>query len=144
MARQTCKEQIDKYKKKVAILQTRPTKLSEFAAQVESVLVLQAEAKEMKEQSQKVEQMYSLLTDNDVKVHSDDMLLLGDLHSFQQDYAEELDAAKNFKSHRMAEMTGQLDGQVAELNKRAFDEIKQFETANGSTVSTMQLGNLSE
>jgi len=116
LARAKCKEQLNKYKGRIARLTQRPQHLKEFAGQVEAVDALRSQEKLLFKHTQMVEQMYQLLGHYDVKIASEELVQLDELRSFQSHYVDEMESANVCREESMREMTGQLDMNIARLD----------------------------
>ncbi|CAN0541854.1 unnamed protein product, partial [Ectocarpus sp. 12 AP-2014] len=116
LARSKCKEQLEKYKSRLATVAQKPTHLKDFAGYVEQLEALKSQEKAITRNAQVVEQMYALLAQYDVKAPSEDMVQVDDLRTIQAQYQESMESARDEKEKRMPDMVRDLDTNIARLN----------------------------
>eukprot|EP00752_Nemacystus_decipiens_P017827 g15983.t1 len=116
LARSKCKEQLEKYKSRLAIVAQKPAHLKDFAGYVEQLETLKSQEKTITRNAQVVEQMYALLAQYDVKAPSEDMVQVDDLRTIKAQYQESMESARDEKEKRMPDMVRDLDTNIARLN----------------------------
>ena len=70
-----------------------------------------------------VEELYRLLASNNVRVRTEDMVQVEDLHEHKDLYRAQVKNAKEFVESKMSEMNTVLDGNIARLNEQVVNNV---------------------
>jgi dynein heavy chain len=83
LATQKCQEQLTEYRRRIQVIEARPTHLKDFSTQVEKLKELEDSFKDLTKMTAVVDELYRLLTLYEVDVGYKDMVLRDDLRSAQ-------------------------------------------------------------
>ena len=116
LARKKCRAAHEAFVTRTRQLDQRPQALDKYAAHHERVLSLrEAEAALMRDAAA-VEDMYKLLQSYDVKISSEDSVVLDDMCNSRLAYSDSNRKSDGAIEERMPEMTRQLDMNIIKLN----------------------------
>lgn len=122
-----CAYLLEVYKESSLKLNNKPMYLKEFAHQVQTIATMREEEKSLFKATSQVDQMYHLLKHYEVKVSSEDTVQHDTLHSRQQVYREDIEAAQSYRDSRMPEMIVNVESNILKLQDQVSSTVTRLE-----------------
>lgn len=117
VARDQCLETLQLFNQRLRDLAEQPRTLRDFADYCENLNQVVAEAKEMDERAVKVNEMYDLLEQHEMKIPSNDAVKKDDLKEAREALTLKAEEAQAMVEGKMGTMTNTLEKSIANLNE---------------------------
>lgn len=128
MAQVKCANVLKTLMQRVKVLEGTPTDLKQYADYIRSTM--NYDEREMRKQRGVVDQMYTLLQSNEVKIPPDDLVALDEMHSFATQYSDQLTKSKALKENALQSHSEQLDKNIVALSSDLDKFVSEISTGH--------------